>query len=156
MLNSFFSMNLSAASCASFQAFFAGGARYPRYKSRRGRQAGSYTRSAFRWRDGQLWLAKTSAPLRLVWSWPNIDPATLEPTGVTVSRDPEGTRTWVCPCGARHDRAVANAGTPARINVRQHPSARSERRHRRTRVLRDSNPGAHMNRSSARNMSSAV
>ena len=71
-------------------AFSAGRARYPRYKSRRGRQAARYTRSAFRWRDGQLWLAKARAPMRLVWSWPQVDPTLLAPTGVTVSRDPDG------------------------------------------------------------------
>src|SRR6266487_3443053 len=32
---------------AAFQAFFAGRARHPRYKARRGRQAAHYTRSAF-------------------------------------------------------------------------------------------------------------
>jgi putative transposase len=74
----------------AFQAFFAGRARSPRYKSRRGRQAAHSTRSAFRWREGRLQLAKTSAPLRLVWSWPKVDPATLDPTTVTVSRDPDG------------------------------------------------------------------
>ena len=72
------------------QAFLAGRARSPRFKSRRGRQAAHYTRSAFRWRRGELWLAKTHAPLALVWSWPDIDPATLDPTRVTVSRDPDG------------------------------------------------------------------
>jgi putative transposase len=75
---------------AAFQAFFAKRARYPRFKSRRGRQSATYTRSAFRWRDGQLTLAKTSAPLRFVWSWPGLDPATLDPSTVTVSRDPAG------------------------------------------------------------------
>jgi putative transposase len=75
---------------AAFQAFWTGRARYPRFKSRRGRQVAHYTRSAFRWRDGRLWLAKTSSPLPLVWSWPNIDPATLTPTSVTVARDPCG------------------------------------------------------------------
>jgi putative transposase len=75
---------------AAFTAFFAGRARHPRYESRRGRQVAHFTRSAFRWRGGQLWLAKTSAPLRLVWSWPDLDPATLTPTSVTVTRDPDG------------------------------------------------------------------
>jgi putative transposase len=74
----------------AFSAFFAGRARYPRFKSRRGRQAATFTRSAFRWQGGQLWLAKTTRPLRLVWSWPDIDPAALAPTSVTVSRDPDG------------------------------------------------------------------
>jgi putative transposase len=74
----------------AFGAFFAKRARYPRFKSRQGRQSATYTRAAFRWRDGQLTLAKTSAPLRFVWSWPDIDPATLDPSTVTVSRDPAG------------------------------------------------------------------
>jgi putative transposase len=74
----------------AFAAFFAGRARAPRFRSRRGRQAAHYTRRAFRWREDQLWLAKSSAPLRLVWSWPEVDPATLDPTTVTVSRDPDG------------------------------------------------------------------
>ena len=74
----------------AFAAFFAGRSRYPRFKSRRGRQAATYTRSAFRWHAGQLFLAKTRAPLRLVWSWPDIDPVTLAPTSVTVIRDPDG------------------------------------------------------------------
>jgi putative transposase len=70
--------------------FFAGRARYPRFKSRTGRQAAEYTRSAFRWRDGQLWLAKMDAPLAFVWSWPDVDPAGIDPSTVTVSRDPDG------------------------------------------------------------------
>ena len=73
----------------AFQAFSAGRARHPRCKSRRGRQAATYTRSAFRWRHGELHLAKTSGPLRLVWSWPQVDPVAIEPTSVTVSREPD-------------------------------------------------------------------
>ena len=75
---------------AAFQAFFQKRSRYPRYKSRRGKQAATYTKSAFRWRDGQLTLAKMAAPLRFVWSWPELDPAALDPSTVTVSRDPAG------------------------------------------------------------------
>ncbi|RCG30616.1 transposase [Sphaerisporangium album] len=75
---------------AAFMNFFAGRARYPRFKSRHGRQSATYTRSAFRWRDGRLHLAKMDAPVAFVWSWPEVDPATLNPTTVTVSRDPDG------------------------------------------------------------------
>ncbi len=75
---------------AAFQAFFARRARYPRFKSRRGRQSATYTRSAFRMRDGQLWLAKTAAPLSFTWTWPDRDVATLDPTSVTVAKDPAG------------------------------------------------------------------
>ena len=74
----------------AFEGFFQKRARYPRFKCRRSRQSATYTRAAFRWRNGQLILAKTSAPLRFVWSWPDIDPATLDPSTVTVSRDPAG------------------------------------------------------------------
>jgi transposase len=71
---------------AAYTAFFAKRARYPRFKSRNGRQSAEYTRSGFRWRDGRLFLAKMDAPLAFTWSWPGIDPATVDPTTVTVSR----------------------------------------------------------------------
>ena len=70
---------------AAFAGFFAGRASYPRYKSRTGRQCAEYTRSGFRYRDGQLFLAKMSTPLAFAWSWPDVDPASLDPSTVTVS-----------------------------------------------------------------------
>lgn len=75
---------------AAFEAFYAKRAGYPRFKSRRSRQSATYTRSAFRMREGQLWLAKTSAPLRFVWSWSQTDLTGLNPTSVTVAKDPSG------------------------------------------------------------------
>jgi putative transposase len=75
---------------AAYAAFFAQRARYPRFKSRNGRQSAEYTRSAFRWRDGVLFLAKMGTPLAFTWSWPGIDPVTIDPSTVTVSRDPCG------------------------------------------------------------------
>jgi putative transposase len=75
---------------AAFAGFFAGRSRYPRYKSRGGRQCTEYTRSAFRYRGGQLFLAKTGMPLAFTWSWPDVDLASLDPSTVTVSRDPCG------------------------------------------------------------------
>ena len=74
----------------AFGAFFAGRARYPRFKSRAGRQSAHYTRSAFSLRGGVLRLAKTTAPLRFVWSWPDIDVAVLDPAMVVVSRESDG------------------------------------------------------------------
>jgi putative transposase len=74
----------------AFGNFFAGRARYPRYKSRNGRQSAEYTRSGFRYRDGCLFLAKMSTPLAFTWSWAEIDPVSIDPTTVTVSRDPCG------------------------------------------------------------------
>ncbi|MGI5504731.1 RNA-guided endonuclease InsQ/TnpB family protein [Lentzea sp. CA-135723] len=74
----------------AFQNFFGGRARYPRFKSRTGRQSAHYTRSAFRIRDGVLTLAKTAAPLRFAWSFRDIDLSGLDPTMVVISRDPDG------------------------------------------------------------------
>ncbi|WP_433496527.1 RNA-guided endonuclease InsQ/TnpB family protein [Sphaerimonospora sp. CA-214678] len=74
----------------AFTNFFAGRAKYPRYKSRTGRQSAEYTRSGFRYRDGRLWLAKMDTPLEFVWSWPEVDPASINPTTATISRDPDG------------------------------------------------------------------
>jgi putative transposase len=74
----------------AFQNFFSGRARYPRFKSRTGRQTAHYTRSAFRMRDGSLTLAKTSTPLRFTWSFDDVDVRELDPTTVMVSREPDG------------------------------------------------------------------
>jgi putative transposase len=72
-----------------FQAFFDKRARYPHFKSRKkSKQSATYTRSGFRWRGGQLTLAKMADPLAIVWS--RSLPEGVEPTTVTVSRDSAG------------------------------------------------------------------
>ncbi|MEU5937917.1 RNA-guided endonuclease TnpB family protein [Micromonospora sp. NPDC047548] len=74
---------------AGFAAFWDRRARYPRFKSKRkSRASAEFTRSAFRWRDGQLTLAKMNTPLDIVWSRPL--PEGAEPSTVTVSRDAAG------------------------------------------------------------------
>jgi putative transposase len=90
----------------AFSNFFAGRARYPRYKSRGGRQSAEYTRSGFRYRKGQLLLAKMSTPLEFAWSWPDVDPESIEPTTVTVSRDP---------CGRWYVSFAVDAADPAQL-----------------------------------------
>src|ERR1700750_1576275 len=40
--------------------------------------------------EAPLYLAKMSAPLRFVWSWPDVDPADVDPTSVTMARDSAG------------------------------------------------------------------
>ncbi|WP_055521419.1 RNA-guided endonuclease InsQ/TnpB family protein [Streptomyces ossamyceticus] len=73
----------------AFGNFFAKRAKYPRYKSRKkSRASAEYTRSAFKWRDGQLTLAKMAGPVDIRWSRPL--PEGAEPTTVTVSRDSAG------------------------------------------------------------------
>ncbi|WP_112261832.1 RNA-guided endonuclease InsQ/TnpB family protein [Lentzea terrae] len=75
---------------AAFQNFLSGRSHYRRFKSRTGRQSAHYTRSAFRMRNGTVTLAKTDAPLRFTWSFGDIAAATLDPTMVIVSREPDG------------------------------------------------------------------
>jgi len=41
-------------------------------------------------RAGELRLAKTSASLRFVWSWPDVNVTSLNPAMVIVSREPDG------------------------------------------------------------------
>jgi putative transposase len=73
----------------AFGNFFAGRARYPRYKSKKkSRASAEYTRSGFTWRGGRLTLAKMAEPLDIVWSRPL--PAGSAPTTVTVSCDAAG------------------------------------------------------------------
>lgn len=73
----------------AFANFFAKRAKYPAFKSKKkARASAEYTRSAFRWREGKLTLAKMDAPLSVVWSRPMPDGA--QPSTVTVSRDTAG------------------------------------------------------------------
>jgi putative transposase len=74
----------------AFAAFFAGRARYPRFRSRRSRQSAHYTRSAFTMRGGELRLAKMGTALRFTWSWPEVDVAALNPAMLIVSRESDG------------------------------------------------------------------
>jgi putative transposase len=72
-----------------FTNFFAKRARFPRFKSRKkSRASARYTRSAFRWHDGTLTLARMAEPLDIRWSRPL--PESAVPSTVTVSRDPAG------------------------------------------------------------------
>ncbi|MEV6731842.1 RNA-guided endonuclease TnpB family protein [Streptomyces sp. NPDC051364] len=73
----------------AFAGFWGKRTKYPRFKSKRkSRASAEYTRSAFRYADGQLTLAKMAEPLDVVWSRPL--PAGVEPSTVTVSRDSAG------------------------------------------------------------------
>jgi putative transposase len=73
----------------AFSNFFAKRAKYPTFKSRKkSRLSAEYTRSAFRYRDGELALAKMDGPLNIVWSRPL--PEGANPSTVTVSKDAAG------------------------------------------------------------------
>jgi putative transposase len=103
----------------AFTAFWAKRAMYPRFKSRKhGRATAEYTRSAFRWRGGELWLAKMDQPLAIVWSRPL--PQGTEPSTVTVTHDAAGR--WFCSilvetCVEHLPRASAEVGIDAGLTA---------------------------------------
>ncbi len=72
----------------AFTNFWAGRAGYPKFKKKRIGGSAEFTRAAFRWKDGQLWLAKCSEPLPIRWS--RTLPQGLEPSTVTVRMEPSG------------------------------------------------------------------
>ncbi|MGC0374073.1 RNA-guided endonuclease InsQ/TnpB family protein [Streptomyces sp. SAI-229] len=73
----------------AFTNFFGKRAKYPRFKSRKkSRKSAEYTTSAFRFKDGNLTLAKMAQPLDIVWSRPL--PEGASPSTVTVSQDAAG------------------------------------------------------------------
>ncbi|MGC0338221.1 RNA-guided endonuclease InsQ/TnpB family protein [Streptomyces sp. SLBN-8D4] len=73
----------------AFANFFGKRAKYPRFKSRKkSRKSAEYTTSGFRFRAGELTLAKMSEPLAIVWSRPL--PEGSQPSTVTVSLDAAG------------------------------------------------------------------
>ncbi|MDV7209619.1 RNA-guided endonuclease InsQ/TnpB family protein [Azotobacter beijerinckii] len=79
---------------AAFKNFFEGRARYPAFKSKKHRQSAEFTSSAFRYRDGKLFLAKCDEPLAIRWS----RPPPCDPSTVTVSKDSAGRYFVSCLC----------------------------------------------------------
>jgi putative transposase len=72
----------------AFTNFWAGRAKYPNFKKKRSGGSAEFTRSAFKWKDGQLWLAKCSESLPIRWS--RTLPENCEPSTVTVRLDASG------------------------------------------------------------------
>lgn len=72
----------------AFSNFFNKRARYPKFKKKRNGGSAQFTRSAFRFRNGQLFLAKSKEPLAIRWS--RQLPVGASPSSVTVSLSPAG------------------------------------------------------------------
>lgn len=78
----------------AFKNFFEGRAQHPKFKSKRHRQSAEFTRSAFKYRNGKLYLAKSKTPLDIRWS----RELPSEPSTVTVSKDSAGRYFVSCLC----------------------------------------------------------
>jgi putative transposase len=72
----------------AFTNFFAGRAKYPNFKKKRNGGSAEFTKSAFRWKDGQVWLAKCAETLPIRWS--RLLPERCEPSTITIKLDPRG------------------------------------------------------------------
>ena len=72
----------------AFAGFWGKRAKYPRFKQKHSGGSAEFTKSAFKFRDGQLWLAKCSEPLNIVWS--RFLPNGVSPSTVTVKLEPSG------------------------------------------------------------------
>ncbi len=72
----------------AFANFWGKKAKYPRFKTKRNGGSAEFTKSAFKYRDGKLWLAKNKEPLNIVWS--RLLPDGCTPSTVTVRLEPSG------------------------------------------------------------------
>jgi putative transposase len=70
----------------SFKNFWEKRAKYPKFKSKHGKQSIRLTKTAFKYRDGQLFIAKSKQPLDIRWS----RELPSEPSSITISKDKAG------------------------------------------------------------------
>ncbi len=73
---------------AAFTNFFAGRAKYPNFKKKSNGGSAEFTKSAFRWKDGQVFLAKCLEALPIRWSREISEGC--EPSTITIKLDASG------------------------------------------------------------------
>jgi putative transposase len=72
----------------AFTNFWAGRAKYPNFKKKSNGGSAEFTKAAFRWKDGQVFLAKCTEALPIRWS--RDLPSDCEPSTITVKLEPSG------------------------------------------------------------------
>lgn len=72
----------------AFSNFFDGRGKYPNFKKKHQGGSAEFTKSAFKYRNGQIYLAKCQEPLDICWS--RQIPQGCEPSSVTVRLHPSG------------------------------------------------------------------
>jgi putative transposase len=72
----------------AFTNFFAGRAKYPNFKKKRNGGSAAFTKAAFKLKDGQVFLAKSTEALPIRWS--RLLPEGCEPSTITVKLSPSG------------------------------------------------------------------
>jgi putative transposase len=79
---------------SAFKNFFEGRAKYPAFKKKSRKQSAEFTSSAFNYRDGKLYVAKSKEPLDVRWS----RELPSAPSTVTISKDAAGRYFVSCLC----------------------------------------------------------
>ena len=72
----------------AFTNFWAGRAKYPNFKKKHSGGSAEFTKAAFRWRDGQVFLAKCTEALPIRWS--RDLPLCCEPSTITIKLEASG------------------------------------------------------------------
>ncbi len=72
----------------AFANFWGQRAKYPRFKKKRNGGSAEFTKSAFKFENGNLLLAKCKEPLNIIWS--RSLPKDAKPSTVTVKLEPSG------------------------------------------------------------------
>ena len=72
----------------AFTNFFAGRTKYPNFKKKHHGGSAEFTKSAFKFKNQEIYLAKSSEPLPIKWS--RQIPKGCEPSSVTLSLHPSG------------------------------------------------------------------
>lgn len=72
----------------AFSGFFEGRAKYPNFKKKHNGGSAEFTKSAFKFKDGQVYFAKSVEPLPIRWS--RELPKDADPSTVTVKLSPSG------------------------------------------------------------------
>lgn len=72
----------------AFANFWAGRAQYPNFKQKHHGGSAEFTKSAVRWKDGQVFLTKCSEPLPIRWS--RQIPSGCSPSTITLKLDTQG------------------------------------------------------------------
>jgi putative transposase len=78
----------------AFKNFFEGRAKYPTFKKKNRKQSAEFTKSAFNYVDGKIYIAKSKVPLDIRWS----RELPCEPSTITISKDCAGRYFVSCLC----------------------------------------------------------
>ena len=97
----------------AFTNFFSGRAKYPNFKKKRNGGSAEFTSSAFRWKDGQVYLAKCAEPLPIRWS--RQLPAGCMPSTITVKLEPSGR--WSVSLRINDPRDLKLKGTKKQVGI---------------------------------------